>query len=265
MPQRYFVVNAFTRDAFGGNPAGVCPLAAWLPDDLMQRIATENGLSETAFFVAVDDHFELRWFTPAAEVALCGHATLASAHVLFKHLQASGDSLEFRTRSGPLFVSRDGTGDRYVLDLPAQPGQVIPAPSGLAAALGAVPLELYATDDLMVLLESAGQVKALTPDFTALAKLDARGVIVTAPGEDCDFVSRFFAPAVGIDEDPVTGSAHCKLTPFWAARLGRDELHARQVSARGGELFCSLHGDRVQLAGHAVDYLRGEIEIPESS
>ncbi len=264
MKQPYYVVNAFTREAFGGNPAGVCPLRSWIADELMQRIATENDLSETAFFVASGAHHELRWFTPAAEVALCGHATLASAHVLFEHLGARVDTLEFHTKSGPLIVCRDGADHRYLLDFPAQPGEALAAPKGLGDALGVVPIEVHATDDLLVLLGSADEVVNLAPDFTALAALDARGVIVTAPGEDCDFVSRFFAPAVGIDEDPVTGSAHCKLTPYWAARLGRDELHARQISARGGELFCSLRGDRVLIAGHALDYLKGEITIPES-
>lgn len=261
MLQPYHVVNAFTREPFGGNPAGVCPLEDWLPDALMQSIAAENDLSETAFFVAKDSHHELRWFTPAAEVALCGHATLASAHVLFEHLGAAADALEFRTKSGPLFVRRDGEKGRYKLDLPAQPGETIATPAGLAAALGVEPLEVLSTDDLLVVLESADRVRSVAPDFRALAALDFRGVIVTAPGEDCDFVSRFFAPAVGVDEDPVTGSAHCKLTPFWAARLGRESLHARQISQRGGELFCTLRGDRVEIAGHAVDYLRGEIEI----
>ncbi len=262
MKQAYFVVNAFSREPFAGNPAGVCPLDAWLPDDLMQRIAAENGLSETAFFVANGDHYDLRWFTPTAEVKLCGHATLASSHVLLAHLGVRTGSLEFRTLSGPLFVSGELDARRYVLDLPSQPGEACEAPAGLVAALGATPRELIVTDDLLVLLDSAKQVKALAPDFAALARLKLRGIIVTAPGDDCDFVSRFFAPAVGVDEDPVTGSAHCKLTPYWAERLGREQLHARQVSARGGELFCTLAGDRVELAGHACDYLRGEIEIP---
>lgn len=259
----YHVVNAFTAEPFAGNPAGVCPLEAWLPDALMQRIAAENGLSETAFFVPAGGHHDLRWFTPAAEVDLCGHATLASAHVLFAHRGAAAARLEFRTRSGPLYVSRDG--DRYALDLPAQPAPPCPPPAGLAAALGVEPEATFATDDVLAVLPGAADVAALAPDIRALAALTARGVIVTAPADpddDCDFVSRFFAPAVGVDEDPVTGSAHCKLVPYWAGRLGKAALHARQISARGGELFCALRGERVEVAGQAVDYLAGEIVLP---
>lgn len=256
----YFIVNAFTMEAFGGNPAGVCPLEAWLPDATMQAIAKENGLSETAFFLGGGSRFDLRWFTPAAEVDLCGHATLASAHVLWTHRDNNEALLEFETRSGPLYVTR--AAGRYVLDLPAQIGEVAPSPPGLAEALGMRPQHVIATDDILVVAESAARVAALKPDFAAMSRLDARGVIVTAPGEDCDFVSRFFAPAVGVDEDPVTGSAHCKLVPYWAERLGKAELHARQISERGGELFCELRGDRVGVAGHAVDYLIGEIALP---
>lgn len=261
----YHVVNAFTREAFGGNPAGVCPLDEWLPDSLMQRIAAENGLSETAFLVGEGASYDLRWFTPAVEVKLCGHATLATSHVLMAHRGVTARRLEFSTKSGTLTVTRDADTGRYALDLPAQPAPPGDAPAGLAAALGVEPVETFATDDLLVVVDSADRLRGLAPDMKALAALDARGVIVTAPpgaGDDCDFVSRFFAPAVGIDEDPVTGSAHCKLLPYWAARLGRAKLHARQISARGGELFCELRGDRVSVAGHAVDYLRGEIELP---
>ena len=259
MPIPYYIVNAFTREPFGGNPAGVCPLDAWLPEATMQAIAKENGLSETAFFVKRESHYDLRWFTPAVEVDLCGHATLASAHVLWAHCGFGGTRLEFHTKSGPLFVTRRDS--RYELDFPAQVGEAVPAPTGLARALGMEPLEVIATDDLLVVAQDAALVASLQPDFGALGRLDARGVIVTAAGTECDFVSRFFGPGVGVDEDPVTGSAHCKLVPYWAERLGKSELHARQISERGGELFCELRGERVVIAGHAVDYLHGELAV----
>ncbi len=261
----YHVVTAFTREPFGGNPAGVCPLDAWLPDSLMQRIAAENGLSETAFLVGEGARYDLRWFTPAVEVKLCGHATLATAHVLWTHRGVDAPRLEFSTKSGRLTVTREADTGRYALDLPAQPASPAPVPDGLAEALGVEPLEIFAGDDLLVILDSAELVRELAPDMKVLAGFDTRGVIVSARAggdDDCDFVSRFFAPAVGIDEDPVTGSAHCKLVPYWAGRLGKDTLHARQISARGGELFCELRGDRVTVAGHVVDYLRGKIELP---
>jgi len=256
----YFVVDAFVTGPFTGNPAGVCLLSAWLPDPLLQAIAAENRLSETAFFVRGGDHFALRWFTPTAEVNLCGHATLAAAHVIFTHLGEEPSRLEFRSHSGPLFAERQGA--LIALDFPALPPRSVPMPEALPAALGLRPEAVLRDEDLLAILPDAESVRRLTPDFRTVAALDCRGLIVSAPGEDCDFVSRFFAPAVGVDEDPVTGSAHSVLTPYWAARLGKPRLHARQLSARGGELFCTLSGDRVEIAGAARDYLQGQISLP---
>ena len=251
-------VDAFTDRLFGGNPAAVCRLDGWLPDAVLQAIAAENNLSETAFVVATGDGHAIRWFTPATEVDLCGHATLAAAHVLFA-LDPARAELRFSSPSGPLAVRRHG--DLLELDFPARPPRPVPPEPELAAALGAVPLELHASRDRLALYESAAAVRALMPDFARLAALDLFGVIATAPGEGCDFVSRYFAPREGVPEDPVTGSAHCTLAPFWAARLGKTSLHARQISRRGGELRCTLAGDRVRIAGRAVTYLEGEIEI----
>ncbi len=254
-----YQVDAFTSAVFSGNPAAVCPLETWLPDDQLQAIATENNLSETAYFVRNGNGFHLRWFTPGCEVDLCGHATLASAYVLFNELGERGDALRFHTLSGELLVRRDG--DLFALDFPARP----PAPVGpnpaLLAALGGTPQNLLAARDYLVRYETADQVRALTPDMQALAKIDRFAVIVTAPGTDCDFVSRFFAPAKGVPEDPVTGSAHCTLIPYWANQLGKTEFHARQVGRRGGELFCKLNGDRVEIAGRAAPFLRGTIQL----
>jgi predicted PhzF superfamily epimerase YddE/YHI9 len=254
-------VDAFADQPFHGNPAAVVPLAAWPADALMQQIAFENGLAETAFFVRTGpDRFHLRWFTPALEVDLCGHATLAAAFTLFTQLNQTGDTISFDSRSGPLTVSRL-PGHRFELDFPSRPAQVGVVPSALGPALGAQPEAVAQARDTLCVFPRAEDVRALQPDFAALAQFDTFAFIATAPGDDCDFVSRFFAPRAGINEDPVTGSAHCTLIPYWAQRLGKTRLHARQVSARGGELFCELRGDRVGIAGHAVLYLRGEIEI----
>lgn len=254
-----YQVDAFTAEIFAGNPAAVCLLEEWPDDCLLQAIAAENNLSETAFLVRNKSGFELRWFTPVTEVALCGHATLASAFVLFSCRQWPEPSVRFMTRqSGTLTVTRQG--DLLEMDFPARPAHRRAAPAGLAEALGVTPCEvLDSAEDLLVLVESEAVVRAVRPDFAALARIECRGVIVTAPGEGCDFVSRFFAPRVGIAEDPVTGSAHCVLTPYWAAVLGRDRLQARQVSQRGGELFCRNAGDRVAISGRAVLYLTGTI------
>jgi PhzF family phenazine biosynthesis protein len=252
-------INAFTDRPFAGNPAGVVPLETWLPDALMQRIAAECGLSETAFFVPSGPGcFDLRWFTPVAEIDLCGHATLATAHVIRQTLGVQGE-LAFDTLSGRLTV-RDA-GERLALDLPSRPPQPREPSAALLRGLGRKPIELGAARDLICLLGSEAELRALEPDLGALAEVEEIGVIVTAPGDDCDFVSRFFAPRLGVPEDPVTGSAHCTLVPFWAAKLGRDRLHARQVSARGGELWCELRGDRVGVAGHAVAFLQGTIQV----
>jgi PhzF family phenazine biosynthesis protein len=238
----------------------VCPLERWLPDATLQAIAAENNLSETAYFVGSAGEYEIRWFTPATEVDLCGHATLASAHVILERLEPGLSEVHFGSRSGPLRVLRDG--DRLSLDFPARPPEPCSPPPGLAEALGRAPREVWAARDYLAVFEAEEEVRRLRPDFAALATLDRFALIVTAPGSDCDFVSRFFAPAKGVPEDPVTGSAHCTLVPYWARRLGRTRLAARQVSARGGELACELAGDRVRIAGHAADYLEGTIEVP---
>lgn len=254
-------VDAFTDKVFAGNPAGVVPLAEWLPDSRMQQIAFENGLAETAFFVkTTETRYHLRWFTPAVEVDLCGHATLASAFVLFMQLGLAGDRITFDSRSGPLVVTRQPNG-LIELDFPSRPAQPCATPARLAEALGAASEHVAQARDTLCVFAREEDVLALKPDFVALAQLDSFAVIATAPGRDCDFVSRFFAPRAGINEDPVTGSAHCTLTPYWATRLGRSKLHARQISARGGELWCEQRGDRVGIAGHAVLYLRGEISL----
>jgi len=256
----YYQINAFTRDLFGGNPAGVCPLDDWIEDEVMQAVAAENGLSETAFLVKSDQGYDLRWFTPEVEIDLCGHATLASAYVVFNHLEKDLGRVQFFTRSGPLKVlgREDGI---LAMDFPARPGVSCPAVEGLAEGLGADPDEIHISRDVMAVFESREIVERLRPDFDTLSKIESTGIIITAPGDDCDFVSRFFAPRVGIDEDPVTGSAHCTLVPYWAGRLKKRSLHAKQVSKRGGELFCEHYGERVLIAGHAVPYLQGEIII----
>ena len=261
-------IDAFADQPFHGNPAGVVPLEKWLPDPVMQRIAFENGLAETAFFVPAEEEpnrYHLRWFTPAVEVDLCGHATLASAFTLFTQLGLTTKTVTFDSRSGPLVVTRQAAG-RLELDFPATPPNpgVDPASSRLVAdALGCRPEWLGESKfDLFAVLPKAAQVRALQPDLAKVAAAGRRGLIVTAPGDgDSDFDSRFFAPQSGIAEDPATGSSHCALVPYWAGRLGKTKLHARQVSARGGEFFCELRGDRVGIAGHAVLYLRGEINL----
>lgn len=261
-----YQVDAFTSRAFGGNPAAVCPLEAWLADDVMQAIAAENNLSETAFFVreASGEGFDLRWFTPSTEVDLCGHATLASAFVLMTELEPTRAGVTFATRSGKLAVVREG--GLLSLDLPARSPKQVETPPGLVDALGATPSAVVAARDLMAVFDDAETVRRLRPDVTKIAALDTYAVSVSAPGTgrdgDVDFVSRFFAPRAGIAEDPVTGSAHCSLVPYWADRLGRTRLKARQVSARGGELLCTLRDQRVELAGHAVLTIKGTFRLP---
>jgi predicted PhzF superfamily epimerase YddE/YHI9 len=255
-----YQVDAFTNRLFAGNPAAVCPLEEWLPDALLQAIAAENNLSETAFFLRRGDRYELRWFTPSVEVDLCGHATLASAFVILRLLEPARERVEFDTRSGQLTVTRRG--ERLAMDFPAKPPLPCEPPPGLLEALGGEPLEVLKADYYLVIYETEAAVRALRPDFAALRAASGTGVIVAAPGERADFVSRFFAPAYGIDEDPVTGSAHSTLIPFYAQRLGKWSLEARQVSARGGELYCELQGDRVLIAGEAVLYLEGTIRLP---
>ncbi len=252
-----YQVDAFTRRPFEGNPAAVVPLEQWLDDALMQTIANENNLSETAFFVPEDDGFALRWFTPEAEVDLCGHATLATAHVLFQHMNYPHPSIRFGTRSGDLVVERRG--DRLAMDFPAQPTQVVECPEALIKGLGVTPVAVEKRVDYLAVLETEAQVRALAPDLAELKKLDCRGIMATAPGDTKDFVSRFFAPSVGIAEDPVTGSAHCQLAPYWAKKLSKNTLAARQISKRGGDVDCELKGDRVTLEGSAVTVIKSEL------
>lgn len=256
----YYQVDAFTNQVFGGNPAGVCLLDSWLPDSLLQQIALENNLSETAFVVRRGDEYELRWMTPTVEVDLCGHATLAPAFVIYTELGFAGPEIRFSTKTGPLGARRDG--DRIVLDFPAWNAKSCDVPAILAEALGWIPRELYRTRDFMAVFSSEDEILSLKPDFTQLAQLDCLGVICTAPGRDCDFVSRFFAPGAGIPEDAVTGSAHCTLTPYWAGKLGKSNLHARQLSQRRGELWCEDRGERVGIGGQCVLYSRSQIELP---
>ena len=253
-----YQVDAFATRVFTGNPAAVCPLETWLPDELMQSIALENNLSETAFLVREGARFGLRWFTPTTEVDLCGHATLASAHVVLEELGHGGDEVVFDSRSGELRVARDG--ERLVMDFPARRGVPCETPQALIAALeGPAPVEVLGAPYWLVAYEDEATVRALTPDMGALSRLDP--VLVTAPGTDVDFVSRFFAPSCGVDEDPVTGSAHCTSAPYWAGKLGKERLRARQISRRGGEVECEVRGERVLIGGRAVLFLRGTIEI----
>ena len=256
-----YQVDAFTDRLFGGNPAAVCPLETWLPDATMQAIAAENNLAETAFFVRDGGDYALRWFTPTVEVDLCGHATLASGYIVFRFLEPQRTSVNFRTlKAGTLVVSRRG--DLLAMDFPARPATPVEPPPGLLAALGGAPREVLRARDHLVVYDSAAEVAALKPDLAALAKVDCWAAIVTAPGENgVDFVSRFFAPAQGVPEDPVTGSSHCTLVPYWAKQLGKAELEARQISKRGGALSCVLVGERVSIAGRAVLYLNGQISV----
>ena len=258
----YFEVLAFTDRLFTGNPAGICVLGEWLPDEMLQKIATENNLAETAFFIDRGNSFDIRWFSPAAEIDLCGHATIGSAHVLFEHLGRSGNSLAFQSRSsGELSVDR--AGGRLVLDFPSRPAAASEAPALLAESLGAQPSEVCKNRDYIAVFERQEQVAELQPNLAELAKLEGvQGVCVTAPGNNCDFVSRYFAPSVGVPEDSVTGSTHCALIPYWAKRLGKSKLHARQLSPRGGELFCEDRGDRVGIGGTAVTYVQGTMLLP---
>ncbi|MBS4099295.1 MAG: PhzF family phenazine biosynthesis protein [Sulfuricella sp.] len=255
-----FQVDAFTDRLFAGNPAAICPLSAWLDETTIQAVAAENNLSETAFLVGNDGRYGLRWFTPLAEVDLCGHATLASAYVVFHVLEPDLTECIFDTRSGTLRVRREGAW--LHMDFPALPALPCECPGELAQALGVTPGEVWRAEKYLAVFADEEDVRALAPNMDALKRLDAQGVIVTAPGRDADFVSRFFAPRLGVPEDPVTGSAHCTLVPYWARRLGKRTFLARQVSRRGGEIRCTLNGERVGLAGQAVLYLRGEITLP---
>ena len=258
-----YQVDAFADRVFEGNPAAIVPLSEWPADDVMQAVAAENNLAETAFFAPEGEGYRLRWFTPAVEVDLCGHATLASAHVLFAHLGCAKPEIHFETRSGTLVVAREG--DRLCMNFPAASPKPYPAPEAIAEALGGKARVWLKTSNLMAVFDTAEEIVALTPDFPALGRLLAplnAGLIATAPGSDgIDFVSRFFAPVHGIDEDPVTGSAHCTSVPYWSRKLGKTDLVARQVSKRGGTLWCTDAGERVILRGRCADYMKAEISF----
>lgn len=256
---RQFQIDAFASRVFQGNPAAIVPLDAWLPDQLMQQIAMENNLAETAYIVNETDGWRIRWFTPALEIDLCGHATLAAAWLMWHELGITGDRIDFQSRSGLLSVTRSG--DLLELDFPSRPPQRTTVHERLIDGLGTAPLEVLAARDYLVVYRDQDEVLGLKPDMSVLKQVD-RMVIATAPGKDVDFVSRFFAPQSGVDEDPVTGSAHCTLIPYWAGRLNKTRLSARQVSARTGEVSCELRGDRVGIAGRCVLFSRGEIYLP---
>ena len=265
---RLYQVDAFADALFTGNPAAVCPVPEWPAPELMQRIAAENNLSETAFIVGRHGNYRVRWFTPTVEVDLCGHATLAAACVVFNYLEPTLTRVSFESRSGPLCVERDQ--DCLTMDFPVALVEPCSAPGLLLDGLGLTPTAVYCGADYMAVVEHERQVRDLRPDFRCLGELDRRGVIVTAPGSDCDFVSRFFAPQSGIDEDPVTGSAHCALAPYWAERLGRRHLVGRQLSERGGEVRCELvnsadQGQRVRLSGNCAVYMVADLFIGDQS
>ncbi len=257
-----YQVDAFTARLFSGNPAAIVPLETWLPDDLLQNIAAENNLAETAYFVRQGDAYHLRWFTPTVEVDLCGHATVAAAAVLYECLGYLAPRIDFNSKSGRLSVARDN--GVYWLDFPSRPPVPAAMPPEILEGMGGSPVETLSARDAVLVYGSQREVAALRPDFSRLAAAkEFFAVIATAPGDECDFVSRFFAPLQGIPEDPVTGSAHCELIPYWAEKLGRSKLRARQISSRGGELFCEMAGDRVRIGGHAALYLRGEISLSQ--
>ena len=256
-----YQVDAFTDTLFGGNPAAICPLEDWATDEEMQKIAMENNLAETAFVVKDGEDYQIRWFTPTVEVKLCGHATLAAAHVLFNSGTINGNELIFHSKSGPLKVTRNG--ELLTLDFPATPAEPVNnPPQGIFEGLGIDHVPVFkSVFDYMVVLPSQKMIEALQPDFKTLAQLDARGLITTAPGDEADFVSRCFFPQSGIDEDPVTGSAHTAMVPYWSAQLGKIKMKAIQLSKRRGYLDCELAGDRVLMSGKAVTYLTGEIIV----
>ncbi len=250
-----YQLDAFTDKPYGGNPAAVCPLDDWLPDDVMQSIAFENNLSETAFYVPEGDGYRLRWFTPKIEVDLCGHATLATGWLILNELERDRDSVAFETRSGTLIVTRDG--DNLNMNFPALVAEEIPMPDGLVDALGVKPEAFLRAAKNMAVLKDEAAVRNVTPDFSYIKNMQGMGLIITAPGDNSDCASRYFAPHAGIDEDPVTGSAHCTIVPYWADVLGKTDIHARQVSERSGDLFCRLDGERVIIGGKARTVLKG--------
>lgn len=254
-----YQVDAFAKKAFEGNPAAICPLDTWLPDEVLLSIAEENNLSETAFYIPTDKGFHIRWFTPTTEVDLCGHATLAAAFVIFSELNYKQDQIIFESKSGPLTVARDNT--LLVMDFPAQAPVICELPSEIKQAFSTKPIEVLKSEDYIIVVDNENDVLTAKPNLSLLNNIDLRGVIITARSNNYDFVSRFFAPKFGINEDPVTGSAHTQLVPYWAKQLNKNNLHAKQLSSRGGELYCENLGSRVTISGYAVKYLQGEIEI----
>lgn len=261
MKSTIYQVDAFSSEVFKGNPAAVCILDQWPEPGLMQKIANENNLSETAFAVPDEEGYTIRWFTPEMEVELCGHATLATAHVLFKHLGQQGNNICFNSLySGRLTVKRSG--ELMTLDFPAEIMEEMEVPELIETALMTTPLKAFrGKTDLMFVFASESEIASMQPDFGLLAQIGTRGIIVTAPGNEVDFISRFFGPQIGINEDPVTGSAHTSLTPYWAKIFGKKRLTARQISPRGGDLICEDKGERVEIAGHAVTFMTGEIDF----
>jgi PhzF family phenazine biosynthesis protein len=257
-----FQVDAFTEQLFGGNPAAVCPLEFWLPDEVLLQIAQENNLAETAFFITQEDSFQLRWFTPEIEMDLCGHATLATAHVIFEHLNYSKPVINFQTASGLLQVERKA--ELLQMAFPARPPEQSSLPEIIQRGIGAAPKEVLKARDYVLVYESEADVLAIQPDRSILDQIniDPGGIIVTAPGERADFVSRFFTPQAVIFEDPVTGSAHCSLIPYWSKRLGKNHLYAEQLSSRKGILYCENRGEKVLISGRALTYLKGAIYYP---
>jgi PhzF family phenazine biosynthesis protein len=242
-----FQVDAFTSELFCGNPAAVCPLESWTCDKILQLVASENNLSETAFFVRENDGYRIRWFTPTCEVDLCGHATLASAYIIFNEIDRAVSNIKLFSNSGELNVTRNS--DLISLDFPSLPPKISQNPENIYSAFNIKPIEVLEAEDYLLIYESQEQIESILPDLNVLRDIDLRGVIVSSKGKDCDFVSRFFAPKYGIDEDPVTGSAHCTLIPYWSQKLGKKKLHANQLSKRGGELFCEMKYDRVSISG----------------
>ena len=259
MELNLYQIDSFTDTPFEGNPAAVIPLKTWLPDNIMQSIAEENNLSETVFFVPKNKGFHIRWFTPKTEVDLCGHATLAAAYVLFNILGYNKERIEFESKSGTLSVLQKD--NWLVMDLPAQPPIPCNVPDEIVKAFDKVPIECLRSEDYIAVFETESDILSIKPDIDYLKKLDLRGVIITAKSRQYDFVSRFFAPKYGIDEDPVTGSAHTQLIPYWAHKLGKTNMQAKQVSSRGGEILCELYNDRVLISGKAVKFLEGKIQL----
>ncbi len=258
----FFQVDAFTQDPFKGNPAAICPLETWIDEGTMQAIAMENNLSETAFFIPIADGFEIRWFTPTKEVDLCGHATLASAYVIFNFLNYTHDNIRFESKSGSLYVRKEN--DRIVMDFPSEPPVRCETPTPIQQAFDISPIEVLKSVDYIVVFDEGIDLRTLKPKLEYLKELDLRGVCITNKGKEVDVYSRFFAPNYGIDEDSVTGSAYTQLTPYWVNKLNKTDLSSKQLSSRGGELRCALRGDRVEISGHAVCCIKGELQLPSS-